>query len=76
MKTLLRYDCPGLDDEDVDGWAPLAWALNNSNCLGLVEELLSTQQVKVDRRDKGRRTPLLWATSYGYHTTLTLSRFY
>jgi ankyrin repeat protein len=28
VKVLIKYDCPGADDEDVNGWTPLAWALS------------------------------------------------
>ena len=54
-----------MDEEDVDGWTPLAWALF-SQTPKTVQVLLNSGFVDVNKKDKGGRSPLAWAASYGY----------
>lgn len=65
VKTLMKYECPRIDDEDVDGWKPPAWALFKRS-LATVETLILPGRVDVNRRDRGGRIASLWAASYGY----------
>lgn len=64
MKTLIKYEWLGIDEEDADGWTPLAWALENRS-LVIAETLILPGRVDVDHRDRAGRTALLWAASYG-----------
>ncbi|KAI5919945.1 ankyrin repeat-containing domain protein [Camillea tinctor] len=55
----------GHDDEDIDGWAPLAWAIHN-DAPEVVEAMAATGRVDLDRRDRAGRTALAWAVEYGH----------
>ncbi|KAI1504195.1 hypothetical protein F5X99DRAFT_372815 [Biscogniauxia marginata] len=55
----------GVDDEDVDGWTPLAWAIH-TDAPDVIEALAATGRVDLDRRDRGGRTALSWAVEYGH----------
>lgn len=67
LRVLLDHGCPGVDDEDADGWAPLAWAVHN-DVPEVVRILVSTAggRVDVDRRDPNGKTALYWAVDYGH----------
>jgi ankyrin repeat protein len=65
LRTLLKNECGGEDDADVDTWTPLLWALFNRSP-ATVEALLSTRRVQIDRQDGYGRTALIWAANYGY----------
>ena len=47
LQSLLRNNCPGIDESDIDGWGPLAWALNRDS-IGLVRALVLTKQINID----------------------------
>lgn len=61
---LLKHDCPGIDDPDVDGWTPLMWAVQNGPAC--VSILLATGLVEVDRRDNEGKTALSLAVQWGH----------
>jgi len=63
LRMLLKYGCPGVDDKDIDGWTPLAWAIQN-NSPGTIEALVSL--VDLEGRDRSGRTALSWAVEYGH----------
>lgn len=65
VKALIKYKCGFENEEDIDGWTPLAWALERQSPK-TVEALLSGRAVNVNHRDKSGRTALIWAASYGY----------
>ncbi|KAJ6284193.1 hypothetical protein J3E71DRAFT_377760 [Bipolaris maydis] len=65
LRILLKNNCGGEDDVDVDTWTPLLWALFDRSP-ATVEVLLSSQRVQIDRQDGYGRTALIWAASYGY----------
>lgn len=65
LRTLLKNECGGEDDVDIDAWTPLLWALFERSS-ATVETLLSTRRVQIDRQDSYGRTALIWAASYGY----------
>jgi ankyrin repeat protein len=65
VKALMKYKCGDEDEEDVDGWTPLAWALDRKSPK-TVEAVLSGRRVNLDRRDWSGRTVLIWAANYGY----------
>lgn len=58
-RVLLKPGCRGIQDEDVDGRTPPAWAIQ-TDCLGVVDALLWTELTDLERRDPGGRTALLW----------------
>lgn len=62
---LLDKNCPGIDAEDIDGWVPLAWAIQTDSP-DTVQALLGSNQVRIERRDRSGRTALSWAIAYGY----------
>ncbi|KAJ0114311.1 hypothetical protein J7T55_010700 [Diaporthe amygdali] len=63
LLCLLKHDCPGIDDPDVDGWTPLMWAIQNSpKC---VLTLLATGRVELERRDNQGKTALDLALQWG-----------
>lgn len=65
MEYLIKYDPHGVDEADIDGWTPLAWALFN-NCPKTVQLLLDSERVDLNKKDKSGRTALSWAANYGY----------
>jgi len=65
LRLLLKYGCPGVDDRDVDGWAPLAWAIHRDSP-ETVETLISSRSVDVEQADGGGRSVLSWAVEYGH----------
>ncbi|KAI3393769.1 hypothetical protein diail_3728 [Diaporthe ilicicola] len=63
LLCLLKHDCPGVDDPDVDGWTPLMWAIQNGpKC---VTALLATGRVELERRDNQGKTALSLALQWG-----------
>lgn len=50
LRVLLKHECPGVDDKDIDGWTPLAWAMQQ-NSPDVVEALLATGKVDIEERD-------------------------
>ena len=69
--SVLRYllkECPaGADVEDIDGWTPLAWALDPPGYPDNILALLQLGAVDVNHKDGIHgRTCLSWAASYGY----------
>ncbi|KAF2738595.1 hypothetical protein EJ04DRAFT_541275 [Polyplosphaeria fusca] len=65
VKALLKYRCGEADEEDINGWTPLAWALDRRSPQ-TVETILSGREIQLNRKDYSGRTVLMWATSYGY----------
>jgi ankyrin repeat protein len=65
IKALIKYGCGGENEEGVDGWTPLAWALDRRSP-ETVEALLSGRGIDLDHRDSSGRTALIWAVDYGY----------
>jgi ankyrin repeat protein len=65
LRTLLKNECGGEDDVDIDTWTPLLWTLFVRSPL-TVETLLSTRRVQIDYQDDYGRTALIWTASYGY----------
>ncbi|KAF2967652.1 hypothetical protein GQX73_g5959 [Xylaria multiplex] len=64
LLCLLKHDCPGIDDPDVDGWTPLMWAIQNGpDC---VVTLLATGRIKLNRRDNQGKTTLALALTWGW----------
>lgn len=64
LLCLLKHDCPGIDDPDVDSWTPLMWAVQNGpEC---VSTLLATGRVDVGRRDNQGKTALSLAVQWGH----------
>lgn len=64
LLCLLKHDCPGIDDPDVDGWTPLMWAVQNGPAC--VSTLLATGRVEVERRDNEGKTALSLAVQWGH----------
>ncbi|KAI7773216.1 ankyrin repeat protein [Diaporthe eres] len=64
LLCLLKHDCPGIDDPDVDGWTPLMWSVQNGP--GCASTLLATGRVEVDRRDDDGKTALSLAVQWGH----------
>ncbi|KAH8744672.1 ankyrin repeat-containing domain protein [Diaporthe sp. PMI_573] len=63
LMCLLKHDCPGIDDPDVDGWTPMMWAIQNGpEC---VSTLLATGQVEIERRDNEGRSVLSQTAQWG-----------
>ncbi len=66
LQVLLKYKCPGIDDVDVDGWSPLAWAVQIDNTAN-IKALLTSKQVDIEtRKDWNGRSALSWAVEYGH----------
>lgn len=64
LLCLLKHDCPGIDDPDVDSWTPLMWAVQNGPAC--VSTLLATGRVEVGRRDNDGKTALSLAVQWGH----------
>lgn len=63
LLCLLKHDCPGIDDPDVDGWTPMMWAIQKgAEC---VSTLLATGRVEIERRDNEGRAALSQAAQWG-----------
>lgn len=63
LLCLLKHECPGIDDPDVDGWTPMMWAIQKGpEC---VSTLLATGRVEIERRDNEGRTALSQAAQWG-----------
>jgi hypothetical protein len=65
LRVLMRPGCPGVDDRDVDGWTPLAWAILHDDP-HTIETLVLTECVDLERRDHGGRTAVSWAVEHGH----------
>ncbi|KAF4336802.1 hypothetical protein FBEOM_9336 [Fusarium beomiforme] len=65
LVKLLKAGCPGIDDEDIDNWTPLAWAIQTDSS-DTVQALVSDERAQLERRDGGGRTALSWAVEYGH----------
>jgi ankyrin repeat protein len=65
LRVLVESGCPGVDEPDVDRWAPLAWATWHASPRA-VEVLVESGVVDLERRDKGGLTALAWGVSYGH----------
>lgn len=65
VKALMKYKCGDVDEEDVDGWTPIAWALE-CRSPSTMEALLAGRGLQLDRKDWSGRTALIWAANYGY----------
>ena len=63
IHLLLRYDLPGIDEEDEHRWTPLFWALEAPTS-STVETLVKTGKVDVNHRDHSGRTCLSWLVTY------------
>lgn len=63
-KSMRGSNC--FDAEDVDGWAPLAWALDPPGYSANFSLLLQSKNVNPDRRDNGGRSLLSLAAGYGH----------
>lgn len=63
LLCLLKHDCPGIDDPDVDGWTPLMWAIQNGPACVLT--LLVTGRIELERRDHQGKTALYLALQWG-----------
>lgn len=64
LLCLLKHECPGIDNPDVDGWTPLMWAVQNGPACA--STLLATGQVEVERRDNEGKTALSLAVQWGH----------
>lgn len=64
LLCLLKHDCPGIDDPDVDSWTPLMWAVQNGPAC--VSALLATGRVDIGRRDNDGKTALSLAVQWGH----------
>lgn len=64
LLALLKHNCSGIDDPDVDGWTPLMWAVQNGPACA--SSLLATGRVEVDRRDNEGKTALSLAVQWGH----------
>jgi ankyrin repeat protein len=62
---LIKHDRRGVDEEDVDGWTPLAWALFNRTPK-TVQILIDSGLVNVNKKDIMGRSALAFAAGYGY----------
>lgn len=62
LRVLLSSKCKGIDESDIDGWTPLAWAVQR-DAPGVVEALI---EAGVSDLEKGYRTVLSWAVEYGH----------
>ncbi|KAI0179665.1 hypothetical protein GGR52DRAFT_527945 [Hypoxylon sp. FL1284] len=49
LRVLLDHGCPGVDDEDANGWVPLAWAVQND-----VPEIIKEDGAVLGRRLRPR----------------------
>ncbi|KAF6527447.1 hypothetical protein HZS61_010491 [Fusarium oxysporum f. sp. conglutinans] len=65
LVKLLDGGCPGVDTKDIDGWTPLAWAIQTDSS-DTVRVLVNDEEVQLERRDGGGRTALSWAVEYGH----------
>ena len=60
----IKHDRVGVDEEDVDGWTPLAWAQFSQNPR-TVKVLLESGLVNVNKNDRSGRSALSFAAGYG-----------
>ncbi|KAE8449649.1 hypothetical protein EG329_007979 [Mollisiaceae sp. DMI_Dod_QoI] len=65
VEYLIKHDPKGVDEADVDGWTPLAWALF-CQAPTTVQALLDSGLVDVNKKDRGGKCALSWAVDYGY----------
>ncbi|KAK7409151.1 hypothetical protein QQX98_008644 [Neonectria punicea] len=63
--TLLADKRININEEDIDGWTPLAWAIQTDSPR-TVQALINDESVQIERRDFAGRTPLYWAVEYGH----------
>ncbi len=75
-RIFVERKCPGIDEPDNNGWAPLAWAVQN-NAPEMVDILVAHAgpgsgddsgplAVDLERVDSFGRTALSWAVEYGH----------
>ena len=64
IKMLIKYNVPGVDEEDDSNWTPLFWALE-SHTEKPLSTLIESGLVDVNRRDHSGRTALYWTAGYG-----------
>lgn len=62
LLKLLAHKVPGVDEQDIDGWAPLAWAIQ-TNAPETVQILVDSK-VQLEQRDRGGKTALWWAVEF------------
>lgn len=65
LVRILQHDNSGVDEEDINGWTPLMWAIQNDSAQ-VVAALIGTGRIQIDQKDNGGRTALAWAVSYGH----------
>jgi ankyrin repeat protein len=71
VRALIKYRCGDVNEEDVSGWTPLAWALDRQSP-STVGALLDGREVNLDHQDQSKRTALLWAAVYGYYEVVEM----
>ena len=69
LRLLVKH-CDGINDKDIDGWTPLAWAIHN-DAPEVVDVLISAGSIDLQQQDleeerEGKRTILSWAVEYGH----------
>ena len=69
IKLLVKYNVPGVDEEDDSNWTPLFWALEAPTST-TISTLLDTGLVNVNHKDHNGRTALFWVAGYGNETML------
>ena len=63
VKMLIKYNVPGVDEEDDSNWTPLFWA-SESPTEKALSTLIDSGLVDANRRDHSGRTALYWAAGY------------
>ena len=65
LHYLIKHDPKGADKEDINGWTPLAWALNPPGYSENVSVLIQSDLVNVNHKDEFGRSALSYAAGYG-----------